>query len=94
MNQTYNHDIFIEKLFEIDSKKAQFQMLRTYMLGLTIEEFDEFFFGNLTKIKEGIMELSESGELTKEDRLDLSQSFEGFIAMVKPLQQPSVATSA
>ena len=94
MNQTYNHDIFIEKLFEMGSKQAQFQTLKTYMLSLSIEEFDEFFFGNLTKIKQGIMELSESGELTKEDRLDFLKSFDSFIAMAKALQQSSIATSA
>ena len=93
MNQTYNHDLFIEKLFGIDSKEAQYQMLRIYMLGLPIEEFDKFFFGNLAKIKQGITELSESGELTRDDRLDLLKSFDGFIAMAKSLQKPSVATS-
>ena len=94
MNQTYNHDIFIEKLFEMGSKQAQFQTLKTYMLSLTIEEFDEFFFGNLTKIKQGIMELSESGELTTDDRLDFLKSFDDLITRIKAMQQSSVTTSA
>lgn len=94
MKKSYNHDLFIEKLFKIDSKEAQFQALRKYMLGLPIEEFDKFFFGNIAKVQQGITELSESGELTKTDRQDLLQFFEGLIGMTKSLQKPLIAVSA
>lgn len=94
MKKSYDHDLFIEKLFEIDSKEAQFQVLRKYMLGLPIEEFDKFFFGNIAKVQQGITALSESGELTKTDRQDLLQFFEGLIGMTKSLQKPLIAVSA
>ena len=93
MKKNYNHDLFIEKLSEIDSKEAQYQMLRTYMLGLPAEEFDLFLFGNLDKIKEGITELTASGELTIEDRLDFSKTFESLIATAQSLQKPYIATA-
>ena len=92
-DQNYNHDLFIEQLSKIGSKKVQFQTLKKYMLNLPIEELDTFFFGNIAKIQQGITELSESDELTKEDKLDLSKSFDGFIAMTKSLQNPTIATS-
>ena len=92
MNQNYNHDLFIEQLSKIGSKKVQFQTLKKYMLNLPIEEFDTFFFGNIAKIQQGITELGESDELTKDDKLDLSKSFDGFIAMTKLLQKPTIAT--
>ena len=93
MNQNYNHDLFIEQLSKIGSKKMQFQTLKKYMLYLPIEEFDTFLFGNIAKIQQGITELGESDELTKDDKLDLSKSFDDFIAMTKSLQKPTVATS-
>ena len=92
-DENYNQDLFIEQLSKIGSKKVQFQTLKQYMLNLPIEEFDTFFFGNIAKIQQGITELSESNELTKDDKLDLSKSFDGFIAMTKSLQKPTVATS-
>ena len=92
-NQNYNHDLFIEQLSKIGSKKVQFQTLKKYMLNLPIEEFDTFFFGNIAKIQQGITELGESDELTKDDKLDLSKSFDGFIAVTKLLQKPTVAIS-
>ena len=92
-DKNHNHDLFIEQLSKIGSKKVQFQTLKQYMLNLPIEEFDTFFFGNMAKIQQGITELGESDELTKEDKLDLSKSFDGFIAMTKSLQKPTVATS-
>ena len=92
-DKNYNHDLFVEQLSKIGSKKVQFQTLKKYMLNLPIDEFDTFLFGNIAKIQQGITELGESDELTKEDKFDLSKSFDGFIAMTKSLQKPTVTTS-
>lgn len=86
----YNHDLFIEKLSEMDSKEAQYQLLRKYMLGLPIEEFDKFLFGNLDKIQEGIVELGERGELTKEDKQDFAKTINNLITTTQSLQKNAV----
>ena len=90
MKQNYNHDLFIEKLSEMDSKEAQYQLLRKYMLGLPIEEFDKFLFGNLDKIQEGIVELGERGELTKEDKQDFAKTINNLISITQSLQKNAV----
>ncbi len=94
MKKSYNHDLFIENLFEIDSKEVQFQMFKKYVLSLPIEEFDNFFLDNITKIQHGIAELSESGELTKADLQDLLVFFDDAIEMTQSLQHPLIAQAA
>lgn len=91
MKQNYNHDLFIKKLSEIVSKEDQYQMLRTYMLGLPIDEFDKFLFGNLAKIQEGIVELAERGELRKEDKQDFAKTINNLIATTQSLQKNATA---
>ncbi len=90
MKQNYNHDLFIEKLSEIDSKEAQFLMLKKYMLNLPTAEFDKFLFGNLDKIQEGIVELGERGELTKEDKQDFAKTINSLIVSTQSLQKKAV----
>ena len=86
----YNHDLFIEKLSEIDSKEVQYQMLRKYMLGLPNEEFDKFLFGNLDKIQHGVVELGERGNWAKEDKQDFAKTINNLITITQSLQKNAV----
>ena len=89
MKQSYNHDLFIEKISKLDSKEAQYQMLRKYMLSLPTAEFDKFLFYNLDKIQQGIGELSVF-EVSKEERKDLADSFDALIELAKSMRKPAI----
>ena len=86
----YNHDLFIEKLSEMHSKEAQYQLLRKYMLGLPNEEFDKFLFGNLDKIQHGVVELGERGNWAKEDKQDFAKTINNLITITQSLQKNAV----
>jgi hypothetical protein len=88
---TYNHEAFLKKYWAATSEFEQKEMMRAYMLSLPTEELDNFMFGNIEKIKDGIESLAAKNQLNKAVRNQISQQLDNIGDKIEYFQQPAKA---
>ena len=86
-----DHEAFSRRYNALESETEKQTVLKNYMLGLSSEELDDFMFGNIQKLREGLQELSANGALTKEYRAELSVSFAEIEQLASRIGQPKQA---
>jgi hypothetical protein len=82
-----NHNIFWAKYNALTIESVKKELMKNYMLGLKSSDLDGFIFGNIAEIKRGV----ETAELTKEDRIDLSNEVEKIIDLIESSRMTRVA---
>jgi hypothetical protein len=82
-----NHNIFWAKYNALTIESVKKELMKNYMLGLKPSDLDGFIFGNIAEIKRGV----ETAELTKEDRIDLSNEVEKIIDLIESSRMTRVA---
>ena len=87
----YNHEAFLKKYWAIESEFEQKQMMRDYMLSLTIEQLDDFMFGNIEKIKIGIESLAAKNQLDEVLCDDITQQLDNIEVKISRFKQPAKA---
>ena len=85
---SYNHEAFLKKYWATPSENEQKTMMKNYMLSLSTAELDNFMFGNIEKIKNGIESLAAKGELDSTARSDISQQLESIGDRISHFKQP------
>jgi hypothetical protein len=82
-----NHNIFWTKYNALTNETVKQELMKNYMLGLKPSELDGFIFGNIAEIKRGI----ETAELTKEDRIDISNEVEKIVDLIQLTRLSKIA---
>ena len=86
---TYNHEAFLKKYWATTSEFEQKEMMRAYMLSLPTEELDNFMFGNIEKIKNGIESLATKKQLNTVVKNQISQQLESIGDKINDFMQSS-----
>jgi hypothetical protein len=83
---TYNHDVFIEKLNQLSSKKEQTKAMKDYMLSLPTAEFDAFLFGNIDKLGVGLEHLLTTNALSETDKNSIANKLDTLVEVAKSMK--------
>jgi hypothetical protein len=75
---------FANQWHKLRDENLREETLKNYMLSLTVEEMDDFVFGNLDSIESGLIKMIDKGEMTENIKSTFLNDFDETIKKLKP----------